>query len=85
MSRGVSTSVEERIEGGHEPAHVGRGIGLVLEKLDGFELCVVLNEYEQVLIPCVLRAHEWSRYVGVDEPFSVGWFVEHRIVRVTRS
>eukprot|EP00965_Chrysotila_dentata_P244126 6205785-Pleurochrysis_carterae.AAC.1 len=85
VSRGVGTSVEERIEGGHEPAHMGRGVGLVLEKLYGFESCVVIDEYEQVLIPGMLCAHECPRYVGVYEPTSMGRFVVHRIMRVTRG
>eukprot|EP00965_Chrysotila_dentata_P012822 423692-Pleurochrysis_carterae.AAC.1 len=35
--RGVGTPIEECVERCHEPTYVCWGVGLVLEKLDGFE------------------------------------------------
>eukprot|EP00965_Chrysotila_dentata_P136771 4523432-Pleurochrysis_carterae.AAC.2 len=62
-----------------------RSVGLVLEKLDGFETRMIVNEHKKVLVPRVLRAHEGSSDVGVNESPRVSWFVVGRVMGVARS
>eukprot|EP00965_Chrysotila_dentata_P251646 6210177-Pleurochrysis_carterae.AAC.1 len=56
---------------------------LVLKEVYGLETSVVVDEDEQVLEPCVLRPHEGTRDVDVDEAAGIRRLVQCRVMRVS--
>eukprot|EP00965_Chrysotila_dentata_P165270 5457374-Pleurochrysis_carterae.AAC.1 len=42
----LAAPVQEGREGRHEPSHMGRCLGFVLQKVDRFESCVIVHEHE---------------------------------------
>eukprot|EP00965_Chrysotila_dentata_P156929 5185120-Pleurochrysis_carterae.AAC.1 len=51
--------------------------------MNGLEAGVVVNQDKQILESCVLRAHEGTRDVGMNETAGVRRFIQRRVVRVS--
>eukprot|EP00965_Chrysotila_dentata_P017176 570177-Pleurochrysis_carterae.AAC.1 len=75
-SRRAAVLVQQRVERSHTSSNLGRYFKFVLQKMNGFEARVVVDEQKQVLKTGVLRADEWPSDVGVNESPSVNWLVQ---------
>eukprot|EP00965_Chrysotila_dentata_P106940 3533162-Pleurochrysis_carterae.AAC.3 len=76
LRRRIPACIQESVEGCHESSYVRRCFRLVLEKVNGFETCMVIDQDKKVLETRMLSAHERTCNVSVDETAGVGRLVQ---------
>eukprot|EP00965_Chrysotila_dentata_P001213 39336-Pleurochrysis_carterae.AAC.2 len=74
--RRIPACIQEGVEGRYESPYVRRCFRLVLEKVNGFKTCMVINQDKKILEARMLSTHEGTCNVSVDETAGVGWLVQ---------